>query len=125
MFYYINYYYIYSFYTFYFHLIIATYTLLTRSLPLPIYIYTYTVYTIVILHRALVFYNPYMKHTNRFPPYKRISINLSVSICVKNLCDILRIYFYILRPYTQVLIERYFEIFFDRYYSRWRVRYRL
>ena len=44
-----------------------------------------------------------------FPPHKSILIILSVRICVKNLCYILRIYFHILRLYTQVLITRCFE----------------
>ena len=38
-------------------------------------------------------------------------INLSVRICVKNLCNILRMYFCILRLYTQVLIPRYLKYF--------------
>ena len=73
----------------------------------------------ISLHRLYII-SHLLKHANRFHPHKSISINLSVRICVKNLCYIISIYFYILRPYTQVLIGRYFEILFDRYYSRWR-----
>ena len=52
-----------------------------------------------------------MKPANRFPPHKSIWTNLMVRNCVKNLCDILRIYFYILQLYKKVLLIGLFKYF--------------